>query len=370
MSGGVPTAEAVTRAEQRSRKQQILAQEIRLLYGNADVGVGVTLIAASVLAYLQWRVVSQAVVLGWWAYMVVVAMARFVLARRYKFAFSQKIPWGAAFAALAGLSGVGWGATGILLYSDVLTNQVLLIFVLGGMMLGAVSVLAPRPEAYLAFLIPAGLIPAARFLYAGDETHTAMGLLAGVFTIATAVTTGQIHRTIDSSLHLQFENQDLVNELQTAKNQTEALNQQLEQRVQDRTIELHQSNERLRAEIRQREATEDELLRARKLESLGVLAGGIAHDFNNFLTVVAGNVEMIKLELNSGEPIDELLDQIATACHRATFPLISAAYICQRRRSGPTCGCYRKARNRGGAIGKGWYFGQLRGQYRGRTFVC
>src|SRR5688500_9959029 len=30
--------------------------------------------------------------------------------------------------------------------------------------------------------------------------------------------------------------------------------------------------------------TEDELLRAGQLESLGMLAGGIAHDFNNLLT--------------------------------------------------------------------------------------
>ena len=39
---------------------------------------------------------------------------------------------------------------------------------------------------------------------------------------------------------------------------------------------------------------EEELLRARKLESLGVLAGGIAHDFKNFLTVIQGNVELAR----------------------------------------------------------------------------
>jgi hypothetical protein len=35
-----------------------------------------------------------------------------------------------------------------------------LLFVLSGMMLGAGSVLAPRPEAFLAFLVPTGLIHA------------------------------------------------------------------------------------------------------------------------------------------------------------------------------------------------------------------
>ena len=121
-----------------------------------------------------------------------------------------------------------------------------------------------------------------------------MGLLAALFTVATLVTTGRIYRTVDSSLRLQFENRDLVEDLQTAKEQTEVLNQELELRVQERTAESHQSNEQLRAEIEQREQMEEELLRARKLESLGVLAGGIAHDFNNFLTVVQGNIEMAK----------------------------------------------------------------------------
>ncbi len=37
---------------------------------------------------------------------------------------------------------------------------------------------------------------------------------------------------------------------------------------------------------------EEELLKTRKLESLGVLAGGIAHDFNNILSAILGNIEL------------------------------------------------------------------------------
>lgn len=43
--------------------------------------------------------------------------------------------------------------------------------------------------------------------------------------------------------------------------------------------------------------TEKELLKTRKLESIGVLAGGIAHDFNNILTGLFGNMELAKTEL-------------------------------------------------------------------------
>src|SRR6202020_2538761 len=90
-------------------------------------------------------------------------------------------------------------------------------------------------------------------------------------------------------------------------------------RVEERSAELNQSTEQLKTEIAQREQTEEELLRARKLESLGVLAGGIAHDFNNFLTVVQGNIEVAKAQLNQQEAAQEFLDQAASACQRAKF---------------------------------------------------
>ena len=43
-------------------------------------------------------------------------------------------------------------------------------------------------------------------------------------------------------------------------------------------------------DITEKKKLEQELLKAQKLESLGVLAGGFAHDFNNFLSGIMGNI--------------------------------------------------------------------------------
>jgi PAS domain S-box-containing protein len=93
---------------------------------------------------------------------------------------------------------------------------------------------------------------------------------------------------------------------------------ELATRVVERTAELQQANERLVDEIRQRKLVEEELLRGRKLESLGVLAGGIAHDFNNFLTIIYGNIALAKMKLKPGDPVVDILEQATVACKRAT----------------------------------------------------
>ena len=218
------------------------------------------------------------------------------------------------------MAGLGWGVAPLLLYPpSSLTHQVALVFITGGMMLGASSLLAPRHEAFLAYLIPAGLGASGRLLLQGDETHLVMGFLAAIFSAAIIATTYRISATIESSLFLQFEKRELVGDLLSAQAQREALNQALERRVEERTGELRETAERLRAEIAQRRQVEDELLRARKLESLGVLAGGIAHDFNNFLAVVQGNTELVKTRLPPDSPAQTHLTQTLEACRRATF---------------------------------------------------
>jgi signal transduction histidine kinase/CheY-like chemotaxis protein len=309
-----PTPAEAGQATQNRRKLQVQAEQIRLLYSNANSGVAVTVCVAAVLSYLQWGVISHSIVLAWLVYMLAISGVRFALARRYWRAAEadrNTRAWANTFTIGTSLSGVGWGAAGVLLYPEAyLANQVILAFVLGGMILGAGSILASRPETFLAFIIPTGLPLSVRFLLQGDSPHIAMGLLGAVFTAAALITTRRIYLTVLSSLNLQFENEDLVLDLAT-------LNRELETRVQERTAELHQTNERLRTEIEQRKQVEEELILARKLEALGVLAGGIAHDFNNFLTIVQGNLGLAKMELESESEVSKILEQTEMACQRA-----------------------------------------------------
>ncbi len=299
----------------------VLSAQIGLLYANTRVGVVVTVLAATVLAVLQWPVVPHHVVFGWWLYMILVSSARFILFLRHRRASpgaTEIKGWSTAFTVGAGLAGAGWGGAGILLYPGThLTNQVFLVFVLGGMMLGAASVLAPRPEAFLSFLIPTGLGPASRLFAEGDQTHTAMGLLAVVFILATLIMTWRIYRTIDTTLRLRLDNQSLLEGLAAAKGQTEALNQALEIKVRERTSELQRANERLLAEMEHRKKIEEELLRVGKLEAIGRLAGGVAHDFNNLMTIVVGYCESMRSLLANSSPLQKQVNEIHKAAEQA-----------------------------------------------------
>lgn len=62
---------------------------------------------------------------------------------------------------------------------------------------------------------------------------------------------------------------------------------------------------------------EAELLRTKKIESIGILAGGIAHDFNNILTAILGNVSLARMELHGNQHVDEILDIVEKSTWRA-----------------------------------------------------
>lgn len=70
-------------------------------------------------------------------------------------------------------------------------------------------------------------------------------------------------------------------------------------------------------DVTQQRQLEEEALKARKLESIGILAGGIAHDFNNILSGILGNISLAKLNINEQEKAEALLGEAETASKRA-----------------------------------------------------
>lgn len=62
---------------------------------------------------------------------------------------------------------------------------------------------------------------------------------------------------------------------------------------------------------------EEELLKAEKLKSIGVLAGGIAHDFNNLLTAILGNISLSLVDETLNTETSNLLVRAEKASHRA-----------------------------------------------------
>jgi signal transduction histidine kinase/CheY-like chemotaxis protein len=229
-------------------QRQVRAAETRLLYENANTGAAVTIVISTLLVYAHWDVVSDTILVPWLLYMFVVSLGRFALARWYWRTSSTRMTnetWNTAFVVGTALATAGWSGGVFALYaSSSPMNDVLLVFVVGGVMLGSASLLAARPEAFLTFLLPLGLVTSWRIAAQGDEEHLMMGFLGALFTAATIITTWRFHLAIESSLTLRFANHNLIESLRKAKSDTDALNRELESRVRDRTAKLLDADQR------------------------------------------------------------------------------------------------------------------------------
>ncbi|MBI2839137.1 MAG: response regulator [Acidobacteria bacterium] len=147
-------------------------------------------------------------------------------------------------------------------------------------------------------------------------------IIALLFIVASiaSYTAGTLRAARDSLREQNRVLEERAAEIEIAHKRLRDANDELERRVAERTEELERSNTDLRGEISERRRTEREkaeleerLLRAQKMEALGLLAGGVAHDLNNVLTGIVAYPELLLSQVAADSPLRRPLTVIQNA---------------------------------------------------------
>jgi len=187
-----------------------------------------SLVVAMLLAAMLQTAVAMNRVVTWLAAMLVVLLFRLALFLRYRArsAHSEIRTWARRYVLLAGVSGLAWGAAGIILFApEQLEMQSLVLLVLAGMAAASASVLPMYLPAFYVF-VPAAMIPSGVMMFLQhDPFHFFMGIADIVFMLGVLTFGRTIGEAFKTSLELRFENIDLVAELRDQKAELQRANQ-------------------------------------------------------------------------------------------------------------------------------------------------
>ncbi|MEQ8628680.1 MAG: ATP-binding protein [Ekhidna sp.] len=97
-----------------------------------------------------------------------------------------------------------------------------------------------------------------------------------------------------------------ITEIRNYQKQLEELNAELENKVQERTKELKAKNKELKVGYEKLQSTQQQLIRAEKMASLGILSAGIGHEINNPLNFIKHGAIALRERLEADNHADEL----------------------------------------------------------------
>jgi signal transduction histidine kinase len=287
-------------------KLLVETERIRSVFQQAPLVLSVTVINSILTATVLTPVISHAVLLIWVAVIVAVSGVRWAIRQRFlrPALNSGRFRPSAAISVIGSLTtGILWGAGSIFLFPIPETYQLFFALVIGGMCAGTTSVNSAHVPTVVAFILPATLPLAGRFIAEGSSPWFVSGLMILVFATSLSVASWRTHCAFGERIQLQL-----------------ALGRQ--------GRALNAANERLRDEVAERLKAEATLHQAQKMEAIGHLTGGIAHDFNNLLQVMTGNLSMIgRLACDNGRILGyvKAAEQAAEQGARLTSSLLAFA---------------------------------------------
>jgi signal transduction histidine kinase len=224
-------------------------EQLRLYYHYLPISQLVAVINGVVFVAVQSLVIQPPVLIAWLYAVCMLALIRILggmAFRRTAPATADMARWRRYAILGAAVSGVIWGAAGVLLFPAMnVAHQVFVTFVLGGMVAGSVTTLAPLFPAFVLFAVFAVAPVIVRFMLEHEIIHYAMSWMSFVFLVAVIIIARRSHHGMSDMLRLRFENTALVGELLAAQEDLRRSHEDLERRVGERTAELSRTNAEL-----------------------------------------------------------------------------------------------------------------------------
>jgi signal transduction histidine kinase len=254
-------------------------ERLRSVFQQMPLVLLVTCINTGLTAIVLAPVADHHFLVLWTALIVVFSAIRWIGRQRYMAAALEagRCRALAAVSIMGALTtGMLWSLCPIVLFPLPETYQLFFTVAVAGMCAGTTSVNSAHMPTVMAFVLPTCLSLGGRLLHENSSPWLVSGLMILVFAVALSISSARAHRRFGEHVRLRL-----------------ALSRQ--------GHALTEANERLRAEVQQRQKAEAILHQAQKIEAIGHLTGGIAHDFNNLLHVVGGNLSMIG-RLADGDP--------------------------------------------------------------------
>lgn len=237
--------------------REILVQQVALLFRQLPTAIAAAMLVALVVVGVMWGVADHTLLLVWFSAVGIVSLYRILLWRR----FGREAPgtaainpWLGNFLAGTLLSGIVWGAAGVMLVGDGLVYQFFFGMLLIGLSAGAVSTLSSHRHAYSLFLLPALMPYALHMASFMDPVRVALASLALFYMALMLGISGRIHSTIQDSLRLRFRNLGLVGSLSATKENLEEANLALQREIAQRRGAqeiLLKSEQKLRLHVQQ-----------------------------------------------------------------------------------------------------------------------
>ena len=323
---------------EKPTQQNIAIDQVQRLTDQTTLGISATALLSIILAMVLYGTVPGNRVLLWMSSVIIVCACRMVLQLYFHKhpLTSDKINARRTILtiSLAVLGGL-WGAVPIFLFPDSsLTHQVVITFVLGGMVAGSVGVFASIIKGFFAFSIPTMVPLVAVFFMHGDKLHLAMGTMLIFFCVFMFMAARRLNREIYDFLAAKHEKIGLIaslkaeiQERERAEKKLTLKNQQIESIVAERTVELRSVNKKLRMEIDDR--TEAEMALRESEEKYRELANSLPQivfetDSNGTLTFANRNTTKLlgfsKDDIKRGVSVFQLLSFESSKAFLEQFP--------------------------------------------------